>query len=123
MSGTGPSPEELFEGRELALEAYRRVATILAEIGPVTVAVTRSQVAFRRRRGFAYLWLPGRWLRRPGAEVVLSIALDHRLDTTRFKEVVQTARTTWMHHLELRIPDEIDAEVGAWLREAWERAG
>ena len=123
MTGTGPTPEQLFEGHPLALEAHRRVGALLAGLGPVTVAATRSQVAYRHGRGFAYLWLPGRWLRQPAAEVVLSIALDRRIDSGRFKDVVHPARTTWMHHLELHAADEIDAEVATWLREAWERAG
>jgi hypothetical protein len=92
---------------------------MLAEIGPTTVRVTRSQVAFRRRHGFAYLWLPGRWLKHPTAEIVLSIALDRRDNSPRFKQVVHPGPTTWMHHLEVQEIREIDAEVLGWLREAY----
>lgn len=89
----------------------------------VRARVTASQVALRRRRGFAWLWLPERYLRRPVAEVVLSIALGRHDPSPRFKEVVRPARAHWMDHLEVGGPAEIDDEVAAWLREAAARAG
>ena len=79
-------------------------------------------MAFRRRRGFGYLWIPGQYLVKPDVEVVLSIALDRRDPSPRFKEVVQVAPTHWMHHLEIHDLDDIDDEVEQWLREAADRA-
>ncbi|HEY6057623.1 MAG TPA: DUF5655 domain-containing protein [Candidatus Limnocylindrales bacterium] len=114
--------EAFFEGHPDALAVYRSVRSMAEAIGSIDVRVTRSQVAFRRRRGFAYLWLPGRWLAKPAAEVVLSIALGRRDESPRFKPVVQPARDVWMHHLEVRASDEIDDEVRAWLEEAFEHA-
>ena len=83
---------------------------------------SRSQVAFRRRRGFAYLWLPGRYLARTGADVVLSIVLDRRDSSPRWKEVAHPAPTHWMHHLEVRDAAVIDEQVAKWLGEACEQA-
>ena len=51
---------------------------VVAAWPDTTVQVSRSQVALRRRRGFGWLWLPGRYLARPGAEVVLTVALGRR---------------------------------------------
>lgn len=114
--------EAFFEGHPDALAVYRSVRSMAEAIGSIDVRVTRSQVAFRRRRGFAYLWLPGRWLAKPAAEVVLSIALGRRDESPRFKQVVQPARDVWMHHLEVRASGEIDDEVRGWLEEAFEHA-
>jgi len=111
-----------FEGHPRALETYRAVRAALDDLDQVEVRVTASQVAFRARRGYAYLWLPGRWLRNPATELVLSIALDRLIDSPRFKEVVHPARTVWMHHLEVSTPAEVDDEVVGWLREAREHA-
>ena len=116
------TPEAFFEGHPRALETFSVVREAVAERGPVDVRVTRSQVAFRARRCYAYLWLPGRWLRNPATELVLSIALDRRIDSPRFKEVAHAARTVWMHHLGLGSPADVDSEVVGWLREARERA-
>jgi hypothetical protein len=117
------SPEAFFAGHPLAGEVFDAVRERLAARGPIEVRVSRSQVAFRRRRGFAFLWLPGRYLAHPAAEVVLSIALDHRDPSPRFKEVVQPAPGVWLHHLEIQALTDVDDEVGAWLAAAAEERG
>jgi hypothetical protein len=116
-------PEELFAGHAVALAVYVRVRSILEPLGPVDVRTTRSQVAFRRGRGFAYLWLPSQYLAKPAADVVLSFALGRHDRSPRFKEVVHPSPRHWMHHLEIRDPDDVDDEVVGWLREAFDRAG
>lgn len=119
---TQPRPETVFDGHPDALAAFRAVEVMVRSIGVAQVAVSRTQVTFRRRRGFAYVWAPGRWLRRPAAEAVLSIALGRHIESPRFKQVVQPAPSTWMHHLEIRSLDDLDEEVRSWLAEAWEGA-
>jgi hypothetical protein len=116
-------PERLFAAEPGALEIFRTVRGMLEALGPVEVRTTRTQVTFRRRRGFAYLWLPVAWACRPGTLAVLSIALPHEVASPRWKQVAHPARTTWMHHLELHGPADLDAEVAGWLREAFDRAG
>jgi uncharacterized protein DUF5655 len=123
VAGQPIAPEDLFAGFPLALASYRTVRSILERRGPITVRTSKSQVAFRRRRGFAYLWRPGQYLAKPGAEVVLSIAAPRRIASGRFKEVVQPAPATWMHHLEIHDVSELDAEVEGWLAEAADAAG
>jgi len=119
----GPTPEEHLAGHPVALAVFARVREILAAAGPVTVRVTTSQIAFHRDRGFASLWLPGRYLAHPGADVILSIALGRRDESPRWKQVVEPAPGRWMHHLEIRDVDDVDDEVAAWLTEAADRAG
>lgn len=118
-----PSPQDFFAGQPLALAVYERVVEAVAPEGPIEVRVSKSQVALRRRRGFAYLWLPGQYLSRPDAEVVLSIALGRRVDSPRWKEVVEPKPGQWMHHLEIQDLSDVDDEVAQWLREAAVRAG
>lgn len=115
--------EEFLAGHPGARAAFERVWSALEDAGGCTVRVSRSQVAFRRRRGFAFLWLPGQYLAQPAAEVVLTIALGRRDPSPRWKEVVHPARGHWIHHLEIHRPDDVDDEVADWLREAAERAG
>ena len=92
-------------------------------MGDVEERVSKAQIAFRRRRGFAYLWAPGQWLARPAADAVLSIALPVRLRSRRFKQVVRPSPHVWMHHLEIHGPGDLDDEVAAWLARAYEAAG
>lgn len=123
MSEEPPAdPDELLAGHPGALEVWRRVEQLVAALPGTEVRTSRSQVALRRHRGFAFLWRPGQYVR-SDVPAVLSIALDRELDSPRFKEVAHPAPTTWMHHLEVRDPAEVDDEVAGWLREAWTGAG
>ncbi len=117
------TPEEFVAGRPLAVAALARVRAIL-DAGPVyEIRVTTSQIAFRRARGFAFLWLPGRYLSHPKADVVLTIALGRPDPSPRFTEVVHPSATQWIHHLRLAAIGDLDDEVAAWLAEAADRAG
>jgi hypothetical protein len=98
------------------------VRAIVDRLGPIDVRASKSQVAFRLRRGFAYLWMPGQYLRTPTAEVVLSIALGRLDQSPRFKQVAHPSPGQWLHHLEIHDLDDIDDEVARWLLEATERA-
>ncbi|AOT04536.1 DUF5655 domain-containing protein [Arthrobacter sp. U41] len=116
------TPEQVFSGSPRGLELFRAVERMLAAPDPPAVRATKSQVAFRGKRGFAYLWWPGRYLKSE-VPAVLSIALPRRVEPERFKEVVNPSPGVWMHHLELHTADELDAEVLDWLREAKDNAG
>ena len=63
---------------------------------PARVAASKSQVAFHRRRGFAYMWMPGMYLRKPAADVVLSIASTGR-STRSGSRIVHPLPRIWMH--------------------------
>ena len=112
------TPEEFFDGHPLALAVFGAVRVLIDGMGGADIRTTKSQVAFRRRRGFAYLWLPGRYLIDPAADVVLSIVLGRHDPSPRWKQVAHPSPKVWMHHLEVIDIAEIDDEVAAWLREA-----
>lgn len=116
-------PEDLFAGHPVALAVLSRVRVILEAAGPVAVRASASQVAFRRARGFAWLWRPGQYLRGDVAPVVLSIGLGRHDPSARWKDVVHPSPRHWIHHLEIGDPAEVDEAVAAWLLEAAERAG
>ena len=113
--------EEFFADAPRARALHDAVVALIGGVGETETRVTRSQVAFRRRKGFAYTWRPDRYVR-SDVPLVLSFALPERLDSDRFKEVVQPAPRVWMHHLELRDADQLDDEVHGWLERAWANA-
>ncbi|HEX4976525.1 MAG TPA: DUF5655 domain-containing protein [Nocardioides sp.] len=117
------TPEEHFAGHPFAASVFAWARDLLEGLGPCEVRATRSQVAFRRRRGFAYVWMPGRYLAHPAAEVVLSISLPRHDSSPRFKEVVHPTSHQWLHHLEVHDLDELDGEVADWLGESYDAAG
>jgi hypothetical protein len=113
-----------FRGRPAARRLFAAVRETIAGVGPSTMRITKSQIAFRRKRGFAWAWTPDRWLRASDvAPLVLSIALPRRVRSARWKEVVEPQPRRFMHHLELHDAGDVDGEVRAWLQEAWVAAG
>lgn len=114
--------DAFFAGRPEARALFDLVRAAVEDVGPASMRVTKSQVAFTRRRGFAWAWTPDRYLKGETAPLVLSVALDARDPSPRWKEVVEPSPGRWMHHLELHEARDIDAEVRAWLAMAWERA-
>jgi len=122
MSDEAPRiPQELFDGFPEGLAIFRRVQQAVSAIGEASVAVTRSQVTFRRRKAFAFVWRPGQYVS-SGVPAVLSIAMPHEVTSNRFKEIAHPTPTVWMHHLELRDVSEVDDQVCGWLANAHENA-
>jgi hypothetical protein len=120
---TPATPEEFFKGHPDSEAVFRAVEAALASAGTFEVRVTKSQIAFRRKTGFAWVWMPGTYLRGERPPLVLTIALRRRDTSGRWKEVVEPARGRFTHHMELNSVEQVDHEVQVWLREAWESAG
>ena len=85
--------------------------------------MTRSQIAFRRRVAFAWVWIPARYLRAHVVPLVLTLSFRHRDASPRWKEIVEPTPGRFTHHLELYAVTDIDDEVRDWLRNAWGAAG
>lgn len=111
-----------FVGYESARPIFDALCSAIAEFGPCEMRVTTSQIAFRRRVGFAWAWVPARYLRVQVAPLVLTLALRRRDGSPRWKEVVEPTPGRFTHHLELNSINDIDAAVYGWLREAWAEA-
>jgi hypothetical protein len=119
------SLDEYFSGRDpQSRELFDVVRAAVGSIGPTEVRVTKSQVAFRRRLGFASTWIPAQYLggKRDLPPLVLTVELHRHDESPRWKSVVEPRPRRFTHHLELRSADEIDDQVLGWLREAWEHA-
>jgi hypothetical protein len=116
------TPEEYFAGNEEAQKLFGKVAAVIAEIGPATIQASKSQIAFRRGRNFAWVWMPGKYLKGKVAPLVLTLIFPMRSSSPRWKEIVEPRPGSFTHHLELYTPADIDDEVRGWLRAAWAAA-
>lgn len=115
--------EEFFAGRDpVSRELYEALAEEIERLGDIETRVTKSQVAFRRRLAFAWAWMPGKYVRGDVAPLVLTVDLQRRDASARWKEVVEPRSGRYTHHLELRARTQLDDEVRTWLREAWDGA-
>jgi hypothetical protein len=115
--------EEFFAGDDESRRLFDVFYDAVVSIHPADMKISKSQVAFRRKRAFAWAWIPGKYLHGKTAPLVLSVALRRRDASPRWKEIVEPRPGWFMHHLELHSSGEIDEQVRLWLREAWEAAG
>ncbi|HNT54151.1 MAG TPA: DUF5655 domain-containing protein [Anaerolineaceae bacterium] len=115
--------EEFFQGYAASLLIFNELCCILDRIGPTRMRISKSQVAFWRRRVVVRAWIPGRYLRGHPAPLVLTLAFRQKNPSLRWKEIVHPAPGWFVHHLELWTPADLDAEVTGWLYQAWQQAG
>lgn len=87
----------------------------------VTVKHDRTQTAFRRTVQFAWVSLPRR--KADDGALLLSIGLPSRVWSPRIRYAAEVAPGRWMHHLIIRRPEDLDAEVMNWIEAAWALVG
>lgn len=116
------TPEAFFDGHPDGLAVFQAVRDVVAQFGNSELRTAKSQFAFRRRVGFAYVWRPGQYLE-SDVPAVLSIALSRELDSPRIKEVAHPSKHVWMHHIELGAAEDVDDEIRSWLAGAYRGAG
>jgi hypothetical protein len=115
-------PEAFFAPYPHGLPLLARLRKVLQSFGPVEVNATKTQVSFRARRRFAWLWVPQMALKRGPPDVFLAFGLPYRAASRRIKESVEVRAGLWVHHLRLGSADDLDDEVQGWLRESYEAA-
>jgi hypothetical protein len=113
------SVNEFFADNKLAKQLFTAVGERVEAIGVASVRVSKSQIAFRRKRNFAWVWMPGQYLKGKTAPLVLTLSLPNRDSSKRWKEVVEPSPGRFTHHLELHSVADVDGEVSTWLRQAW----
>lgn len=114
--------DEFFDGREDARQIFDALRRVIEAMGPAELRIGKSQIAFRRRTAFAWAWTPDRYLRGQVAQLVLTVALHRRDPSPRWKQIAEPTPGRFTHHLELHASEDLDGEVEAWLREAWDEA-
>ena len=125
MAGETGSEQALaafFAGWPLAQQLFAAIRREVDALGAAEIRVSKSQVAFQRKRNFALVWIPEQVLKRKAAPLVLTIGFRWRDESPRWKEITEPAPGRFTHHLELYSVADIDDEVRGWLRRAWDAA-
>lgn len=118
-----PTLDEFFAGQASSRRLFKAVDDAIQSIGPAQIHVSKSQVAFWRRKAFVWVWRPEQYLRRKAAPLVLTFSFRQPDPSPRWKQIVEATPGRFTHHLELYSAADIDTEVRAWLQAAWESAG
>ena len=112
--------DEFFAGYDDSRPIFEALRGTIEDLGSSEIRVTKSQVAFCRKKAFAWAWIPDRYLHGNHAPLVLTLNFRHRDPSPRWKEIVEPHPGRFTHHLELYSTADIDDEVRDWLRAAWE---
>ena len=110
------------QGRE-ALPFYEKLeGQILAMIPDVKIKVTRTQISFSNKRGFAFVsFNPCRRAKeRPAVWMTVSFGLGYRKEAERIDVATEPYPGRWTHHVMVGSSEEIDEELLGWIREAAE---
>src|SRR5690606_35879627 len=120
---SAPTIDDFFRGRDESRRLFDTLARSIESLGESTTRVSRSQVAFRRRKNVAVVWVPGQYIKDgTTAPLVLTITFRKRDASPRWKEITKIGSGRFTHHLELYRPEEVDEQVHRWLATAWKEA-
>ena len=97
-----------------AISLYERFSTLVHDCGPVQIAPAKTRIGFQVRMIFAAV----NKLSDRGLEA--HVVLTRRLDSPRFKRIETLTPKCHVHHFRVESLSELDEEVRAWLREAYE---
>jgi hypothetical protein len=96
-----------------AIRLYRRFAALVARCGPVRIAPAKTRIGFQVRMIFASV----NRLSQRGLDA--HVVLTRRLADPRFARIEPIADRCFVHHFRITSPAEMDAQVAAWMREAY----
>ncbi len=104
-----------------ALPLYERLEKrILAEIPDVKIKVSKTQITFANKRGFAFVsFNPCRRAKeRPENWITVSFGLGYRKESPRIDVATEPYPRRWTHHMMVGSLAEIDDELLDWIKEA-----
>lgn len=112
---------QFFNGKmdELALynALYERMA---GELPDFSVKVSKTQISFSNKYGFAYVSSPDRRMRgRQGIYIIVTFGLNRHEPHPRIAGAVEPYPGRWTHHVVVQAMDEIDAQLMGWIKEAY----
>jgi hypothetical protein len=106
-----PNP---FAGKPNAERLYSALLDHIGRSGPWTEEPKKSSVHIAAGRG-AFLGVHPR-----AGGLLLNIVLDRALDSPRLSKVEQVSRSRYHNEVVVKTEDEIDAELLAWIGEAYQ---
>ena len=110
-----------FDRRMDALPLYEVFESrILREIENVRIKVQKTQISFYNKHLFACVSFAKVRKKKdcPPTYIVITIGLDHRLESPRIEAATEPYPNRWTHHILLSEMREIDDELFGWIKEA-----
>ena len=104
-----------------ALPLYQRLeALILEQIPDVRIKVSKTQIGFFNKRGFAFVsFNPCRRAKdRPEPWMTVTFGLAFRVDDPRIDVATEPYPNRWTHRVAVSGVEDMDGKLLGWIREA-----
>ena len=97
---------------------------LLTELEGVAIQPQKTQITLKNRRVFgAVSFLPARRAKdRPDPYITVTLGLNRREGSPRIDQASEPYPGRWTHHIVVGDPAEIDGELMAWVKEAYDFA-
>ena len=99
-----------FDGKPDELALYEAFLDKLTALGEFTTVAHKTQISLKNRRVFGCILMMR----------VLRKALLRPLDSPRIAAVTEARPNRWTHHIVVGSENELDEELLAWVREAYD---
>jgi hypothetical protein len=111
----GPHTIEAFlEGKgPRATALWERFVEIVTSLGPVEPVANRHNIGFMVRARFASVFS----LSERG--MIVHFWLKRRMESPRLSKREHLGKRDWIYRVRVAAPEDLDAELTAWLREAY----
>jgi hypothetical protein len=117
MNTNGHSVSEHFENREPAVkEIYDAIVLTARKLGPVKEDPKKTSIHLVRKTAFA-----GIATRKTA--LILTLKSDSDVSHKRIARREQASANRWYLEIKLDVPEQVDKEIVAWLKKAYELAG
>ena len=114
-----PAAEEIlfFAGKPEELTLYETFRSrVLSAVGETRIQVSKTQIAFSGRYGFAFVSHPRR---KKDWGILVSFGPGRREGSMRIRQAVEPYPGRWTHHILVTSPEEMDEELMGWVKEAY----
>ncbi len=113
---TEEAPDEIYTGKkELLRPIHDRLMEAISPFGTFEIAPKKGYISLRRKKQFATIG--------PATNTVVEVGLNMKGIEGTERLLVQPAGGMCNYKVRLRDPNEVDAELIAWIRQAYEGAG
>src|SRR4051812_7144985 len=109
--------DDHFAGKDdVVREVYDRLLSVLREIGPVAEEAKKTSIHLVRSSALAGVETRKGYL-------LLNLKADHRVEGPRVAKAEQLSARRFHFKVKLSRPEEVDAELEGWLRQAYDLSG
>lgn len=99
--------------QKVVTDIYEKLIAALHKFGPLKIEPKKTSIHLGNKFGFAGVYTRKDYIN-------LEVHLNHKLTNYRVAKVEQASANRFHHTIKLANPKEIDNELLAWLKEAYE---